>query len=298
MFVEVYSAILHSPAKHNTVTAIINCSERNDNCGSCGRLVGEEDGLQTGVRRNSEITGQCMVPPCRNPRKEATKVWSDDSIRKKKPEKEHNFWNLKSLLNIHIPSLSSPVLSPFQFTPAPILFLYESLLATLKSLHVHHILFLSLWFLPSLFSSVQLGCVTDTCFRTLQKQQELQLSWTTWYLSMNNRGIVAGSCNFNPFSERCNQKEMPQTWTVTISENLPLLQMENFCEAEDGSQQLLPSPHTVLIAVGSIATGQWSPLVSVFLSLLFTLFPLLKDCVLTTDSNFTGSEDSKQKVND
>lgn len=44
-------------SKHKMVTAIINCRERKDNCGSCGRLSNGKNGLQKEVGRNIKTTG-------------------------------------------------------------------------------------------------------------------------------------------------------------------------------------------------------------------------------------------------
>lgn len=109
---------------------------------------------------------------------------------------------------------------------------------------------------------------------------------------------MAGSASFNPFAERQNQKEMPQTRTGngTISERFSLLQLEDFCGAEHVSQQHLPSPRSIFTTVGNIATGPWSPLVSTFFSLFLTFFPLLHDYFLTKGSRFLDSEDRRQKV--
>lgn len=91
---------------------------------------------------------------------------------------------------------------------------------------------------------------------------------------------------------------MPQTLTGngTISERFSVLQLEDFCGVKHVNQQLLPSPCPIFTTVGNIATGQWSPLVSTFLSLFLTFFPLLHKYFLTKGSHFLDSEDRRQKV--
>lgn len=179
----------------------------------------------------------------------------------------------------------------------------QSFLAiTLKALPVHHTL--SLYFLLLFAHFVQFHVASlchglqDTLVLYFAKSTSDSVELPGIWVWIIDSSIVAGSGSFNPFAERQKQKEMPQTRTGIISESFSLRQLEDFCRAEHGSQQHLPSPHTILTMVGSIATGQWWPTVSIFLSLPLTFFPLLNDYFLTTDSPFLGSEDNSQKGND
>ena len=200
--------------------------------------------------------------------------------------------------------LCSTFFLPFNSLLPPFYVSMRSLVTiTLKALHVHHIL--SLCF-PLLFAHLVHFDVASLChglqhtfFLYFAKSTELldSVELPGIRLWIIDSSIVAGSASFNPFAGRQNQKKMPQTWTGTISEICSLLQLEDFCGAEHGSQQYLPSPHTIFTMVGSIATGQWLPSVSIFLSLPLTFFPLLNDYFLTKGSNFLDSEDSRQKIN-